>query len=124
MNLRTPVRAVLAAGTAGLVVAAGLLLGGGESLAAPTPVDKHLTFTCPFPLIGLQKLDVEIKANFDVPATVGGSLKTSDLTVLVTVPDKSTRGLNLVQAATIEGTALAGATISNGSAKPLGLRSR
>ncbi|MEC3978410.1 DUF6801 domain-containing protein [Amycolatopsis sp. H20-H5] len=122
MNLRTPVRAVLAAGTVGLVVVAGLLLSGGQSLAAPTPIDKHLTFTCPFPLIGLQKLDVGIKANFDVPTAVGGSLKTSDLTVLVTVPDKPARGLNLVQAATIEGTASAGATITNGPAKPLALK--
>jgi hypothetical protein len=103
-------------------VLAGLLLGTGVSAAAPTPVDKKLTFTCPFPLIGLQKLDVEIKADFDVPTAVGGTFTTSDLSVSVTVPDKPARGLNLVDAATIEGTASAGVTLTNGSAKPLPLQ--
>ncbi|WP_370967794.1 DUF6801 domain-containing protein [Amycolatopsis sp. cg9] len=81
---------------------------------ASTPITKKLSYTCPFPLIGLQKLDVEIKASFDVPSAPGGTFTTSDLAVSVTVPDKSTRGLALVGAASIEGTASAGVTLTNG----------
>ncbi|MGW5718201.1 DUF6801 domain-containing protein [Amycolatopsis sp. NPDC003865] len=82
--------------------------------SASTPVDEELSFTCPFPLIGLQELAVEVKASFEVPAAPGGTFTTSDLAVAVTVPDKSTRGLALVGAASIEGTASAGVTLTNG----------
>jgi hypothetical protein len=82
---------------------------------ASTSIDKKLSFTCPFPLIGMQRLDVEVKASFEVPSAPGGTFTTADLTVAVTVPDKSTRGLALVGAASIEGTASAGVTLANGS---------
>ncbi|MGW5747463.1 DUF6801 domain-containing protein [Amycolatopsis sp. NPDC003861] len=82
--------------------------------SASTPIDKKLSFTCPFPLIGLQQLAVEVKAAFEVPTAPGGTFTTSDLAVSVTVPDKSARGLALVGAASIEGTASAGVTLTNG----------
>lgn len=108
------VRSLLAACVIALAVAA--------PAAASTPIDKKLSFTCPFPLIGLQRLDVEVKASFEVPSAPGGTFTTADLTVAVTVPDKSTRGLALVGAASIEGTASAGVTLANGSLTlPLGL---
>lgn len=101
------------------LLAAGLACLAAFAVATPagasTPVDRKLSYTCPFPLIGLQKLDVEIKASFDVPSAPGGTFTTSDLAVSVTVPDKSTRGLALVGAASIEGTASAGVTLANGS---------
>lgn len=101
-----------------LLAACLLALAGTVAVATPaaasTPIDEKLSFTCPFPLIGLQKLDVEVKASFDVPAAPGGTFTTSDLAVAVTVPDKSTRGLALVGAASIEGTASAGVTLANG----------
>jgi hypothetical protein len=62
----------------------------------------------------MQRLDVEVKASFEVPSAPGGTFTTTDLTVAVTVPDKSTRGLALVGAASIEGTASAGVTLANG----------
>ena len=102
-------RTLLAAGLACLTIALA------APAAASTPVDKKLSFTCPFPLIGKQKLDVEVKASFEVPPEPGGTFTTSGLTVSVTVPDKSTRGLALVGAASIEGTASAGVTLTNGS---------
>ncbi|MET8849254.1 DUF6801 domain-containing protein [Amycolatopsis sp. NPDC004625] len=102
-----------------LLAACVLALAGPVAVATPaaasTPIDKELSFTCPFPLIGLQKLDVEVKASFDVPAAPGGTFTTADLAVAVTVPDKSARGLALVGAASIEGTASAGVTLANGS---------
>ncbi|MBE8518878.1 hypothetical protein ILP97_15365 [Amycolatopsis sp. H6(2020)] len=82
--------------------------------SASTPIDKKLSFTCPFPLIGRQRLAVEIKASFEVPSAPGGTFTTADLAVSVTVPDKSARGLALVGAASIEGTASAGVTLANG----------
>lgn len=97
-----------------LLAACVLALAVATPAAASTPIDKKLTFTCPFPLIGWQKLDVEVKASFDVPAAPGGTFTTADLAVAVTVPDKSTRGLALVGAASIEGTASAGVTLVNG----------
>ncbi|MFE0021206.1 DUF6801 domain-containing protein [Amycolatopsis sp. NPDC059021] len=119
MPLRLSVRALLATGLILLLTAAGLLLVAVRGAAASTPVDKKLSFTCPFPLIGLQKLDVEVKADFDIPKQPGGTLTTSGLNIAVTVPDKASRGLTLVGAASIEGTAAAGVTLVNGDAKPL-----
>ncbi|WIY06312.1 hypothetical protein QRX60_21605 [Amycolatopsis mongoliensis] len=103
-------RSLLAAGLACLVLPLP-----APPADASTPIDRKLSFTCPFPLIGKQKLDVEVKASFEVPAAPGGTFTTTDLTVAVTVPDKSTRGLALVGAASIEGTASAGVTLANGS---------
>ncbi len=102
-------RSLLAAGLACL-----LAFAVATPAQASTPVTKKLSYTCPFPLIGLQKLDVEITASFDVPAAPGGTFTTADLAVAVTVPDKSARGLALVGAASIEGTASAGVTLTNG----------
>ncbi|MCR6485814.1 hypothetical protein M8542_23595 [Amycolatopsis sp. OK19-0408] len=102
-------RWLLAAGLACLTV-----VSAPAAASASTPIDKKLSFTCPFPLIGLQKLDVEVKASFEVPSAPGGTFTTADLAVAVTVPDKSTRGLALVGAASIEGTASAGVTLANG----------
>jgi hypothetical protein len=98
------------------VTAVGLLVGftAAPAAAAPVAVDKKLTFGCPFPLIGEQQMAVEIKTSFDVPAAAGGTLKTAPVEVTVTVPDKATRGLALVGAASIEGTASAGVTLVNG----------
>jgi hypothetical protein len=104
-------RSLLAAGLACFAVFAVV----SPASAASTPIDEKLTFTCPFPLIGKQKLDVEVKASFEVPSVPGGTFTTADLTVAVTVPDKSTRGLALVGAASVEGTASAGVTLANGS---------
>ncbi|MEV4150271.1 DUF6801 domain-containing protein [Amycolatopsis sp. NPDC049691] len=97
-----------------LLAACVLVFAVAAPASASTPVDKQLSFTCPFPLIGLQKLAVEVKASFEVPSAPGGTFTTADLAVAVTVPDKSTRGLALVGAASIEGTASAGVTLANG----------
>jgi hypothetical protein len=104
-------RSLLAAGLACLAAVAVAT----PAAAASTPIDKKLSFTCPFPLIGNQQLDVGITASFEIPSAPGGTFTTADLAVAVTVPDKSTRGLALVGAASIEGTASAGVTLANGS---------
>src|SRR5437870_1575900 len=95
---------------AGVVLVAGLVtcgtvLGAGIGNAAPSPVDKTLTFTCSFPMIGDQQLSVKIHAVVDTPPAVGGDLKTSDFSSTVTVPATATQGLHVVGATTVEGTA-------------------
>ncbi|WP_309115912.1 DUF6801 domain-containing protein [Saccharothrix sp.] len=113
MKLKT----MLGAGvTTGLVVA-GLLTTVGTGSAAPVQVDKTLTFTCPFPLIGNQVLSTRIRATIDTPTTVGGELKTTDFSATVTVPPTATQGLSLVGAATVEGSAEAGVTLDNAGSK-------
>ncbi|GAA0234202.1 hypothetical protein GCM10010492_36340 [Saccharothrix mutabilis subsp. mutabilis] len=102
--------------TTGLVVA-GLLTTVGTGSAAPVQVDKTLTFTCPFPLIGNQVLSTRIRATIDTPTTVGGELKTTDFSATVTVPPTATQGLSLVGAATVEGSAEAGVTLDNAGSK-------
>jgi len=102
----------LGAATAAALVLTGLAVGAGVSAAASTPVDKTLTFTCPFPLIGNQVLSVRIRATMATPATVGGDLVTTDFSATATVPPTATQGLQLVGATTIEGTAKAGVTLN------------
>jgi hypothetical protein len=92
------------------VALVGLSVGAGTSAAAP--VDKTLTFSCPFPLIGNQTLSVRIRAVMDAPAAVGGDLVTTDFSATATVPPTATQGLALVGAATISGTAQAGVTLN------------
>jgi hypothetical protein len=97
-----------------LLAACVIALAVVTPASASTPIDEKLSFTCPFPLIGLQKLDVGIKASFEVPSAPGGTFTTGDLAVSVTVPDKSARGLALVGATSVEGTAAAAVTLANG----------
>ncbi|WP_063797840.1 DUF6801 domain-containing protein [Saccharothrix sp. NRRL B-16348] len=113
MRLRTTLGAGV---TSGLVVA-GLLAGVGTGSAAPVQVDKTLTFTCPFPLIGNQVPATRIRATIDAPTSVGGELTTTDFSATVTVPPTATQGLTLVGAATVEGSAEAGVTLDNAGSK-------
>ncbi|UVS78900.1 DUF6801 domain-containing protein [Actinokineospora sp. UTMC 2448] len=125
MSTRVKSRRALAAasavGVAGLVVG-GLLMAAGASVAEPVDVDKTLTYSCPFPLIGTQKLAVRIQATIDVPATEGGEIVTRDFSATATVPETATQGLTLVGAKTVEGTAVANITLENaGAALPISL---
>ena len=102
----------LGVATAAALVLTGLAVGAGVSAAAGTPVDKTLAFTCPFPLIGNQTLQIRIRATMSTPDTVGGDLVTTDFSATATVPPTATQGLALVGAKTIEGTAQAGVTLN------------
>jgi len=113
--------ATSAIGVTGVVVG-GLLLSAGQSSAATVSVDKTLTYTCPFPLIGDQKLVVNIKTVVETPATEGGELKAGEFTATVTVPETATQGLTLVGATTVEGSGSAGITLNNaGTALPIAI---
>ncbi|MCG8918728.1 hypothetical protein L6E12_23385 [Actinokineospora sp. PR83] len=113
--------ATSAIGVTGVVIG-GLLLSAGQSSAATVTVDKTLNYTCPFPLIGNQKLAVNIKTVVETPANEGGELKAGEFTATVTVPETATQGLTLVGAATVEGTGKAEITLNNaGIALPIAI---
>ncbi|WP_436497854.1 DUF6801 domain-containing protein [Actinokineospora sp. HUAS TT18] len=96
----------------GAVVAVGMAAGTGTGAAAEqVRVDKTLTFTCPFPLIGLQVLKTRIQATFTLPAAPGDPVKTTDFKTTATVPSTSTVGLREVGATTLEGTADAAVSV-------------
>ncbi|WP_424187472.1 DUF6801 domain-containing protein [Actinokineospora sp. G85] len=105
--------ATSAVGVTGAVVAS-LLLTAGSSSADTVEVDKTLTYSCPFPLIGVQKLTVNIKTTVETPAKEGGELKAGEFTATVTVPETATQGLTLVGAKTVEGGGEAGIVLTNG----------
>jgi hypothetical protein len=102
-----------------LCAVAGVALSGlvvGAAPAAAGPVDKTLSFTCPFPLIGNQTLSVRIRAVMNAPTAVGGDLVTTDFSATATVPPTATQGLGLVGATTISGSAVAGVTLNEAGA--------
>ncbi|GAA0643719.1 hypothetical protein GCM10010174_78300 [Kutzneria viridogrisea] len=98
-----------AASTATLVVA-GLVIGSGTSSAVP--IKLNLTYSCTFPLIGVQPIKVEI--NTDIPDTIAVGTPAPAFTIkaISTVPATATQGLTLVGATTIEGTADASSTVA------------
>ncbi|WP_035279799.1 DUF6801 domain-containing protein, partial [Actinokineospora spheciospongiae] len=104
------VLAGLAATTSVGLVATGLLLGGGTSSAAP--VSLTLNYSCPFPLIGNQDIKVVINTDLPTSVAVGEQTGAFDIQAITTVSGTATQGLSLVGAATVEGTALAGATVA------------
>ncbi|WP_424184599.1 DUF6801 domain-containing protein [Actinokineospora sp. G85] len=95
---------------AAALVATGLLLGSGSSSAVP--VSLTLNYTCPFPLIGNQ--DIKAVITSDLPASVGIGEQTGKIAVkaVTTVSETATQGLTLVGAKTVEGSALAAATVA------------
>ncbi|ONI84058.1 hypothetical protein ALI144C_15200 [Actinosynnema sp. ALI-1.44] len=102
--------ALVAAATVMGTVAGTVLLGAGS--AAADPVSLTLTYKCPFPLIGVQPISVKIDADFPKTIPVNTPTPELDIKTISTVGATATQGLNLVQAKTLEGTALADAAVA------------
>lgn len=102
------VTALTGAATVGLV-AAGVLVGAG--IGSADPVKLSLKYSCEFPMIGAQPLKVDIEA--DVPTDVKVNTPTDpfDIKAVSTVSEGATQGLAVVGAKTIEGKALANASV-------------
>ncbi|WP_176439750.1 Ig-like domain-containing protein [Haloechinothrix alba] len=87
-----------------MVGVAGVMAAGvGNAETASLTLD----YECPFPLIGVQQVEVEITANIPGEITVGEQSPRFDIDTVSTAPPEATEGLNLVGASTIEGEALA-----------------
>ncbi|WP_424186102.1 DUF6801 domain-containing protein [Actinokineospora sp. G85] len=99
-----------AATTAAGLVATGLLLGSGTSNAQP--VSLTLNYSCPFPLIGEKQIKAVINTDLPLEIGVGEPTGAFQIEAITTVPADATQGLSLVGSATIEGTALASATVT------------
>jgi hypothetical protein len=84
-------------------------------VTASSAADSSLTlnYTCPFPLIGNQKLVTKITVTLPDSVVVNTPTPEIPITADVTVPATATQGLNLVGATTIEGTAKANAHLDN-----------
>ncbi|WP_424184265.1 DUF6801 domain-containing protein [Actinokineospora sp. G85] len=112
MSPRKVSRKLTATAAAAGLVAAGLVLGTGTSAAVP--VSLTLDYTCSFPLIGAQQ--VQVVVNADLPDAVPVGVATGPIVIeaLATVPATATQGLVLVGAKNIEGAGVAHADISGG----------
>ena len=109
-----------------LGVVAGLgaaLLGIGGGVAAAGPVSTTLTYSCDFPLIGPYDVSTKIDVTLPGSGTVGRPFQATDLKVTVTVPEDVVAALAIFEAATVAGTATAGAVVtdSGGQAQDLAL---
>lgn len=100
-----------------MAVLAGAVLGvagpaGIPPPAAAAPVSLNLRYTCDLPMVGAQPMTVRIES--DLPAKIGVGQQTPKIVIdtVSEVNDATTQGLNLVEAVTIEGTALAESTVA------------
>ncbi|OXM63945.1 hypothetical protein L1857_24670 [Amycolatopsis thermalba] len=106
-------RMVAAAASATVATGAALtavLAGSGTSAAEP--VSLTLQYSCPFPLIGTQTLQIVISADIPTTVNVGEPTPAFQVKAVATVPPTATQGLTLVGAATVEGTAKASSTVT------------
>ncbi|WP_410599395.1 DUF6801 domain-containing protein [Amycolatopsis sp. lyj-90] len=95
---------------AALVFAGAVVtLPAASASAAPLagPVTKDLTFTCEMPLIGAQPVAAKVTATFPEAVTAGSPIDVTGFSVAVSLDGDSVTALNLIGAATIEGTASA-----------------
>ena len=104
--------------------AASLLVGiAGAPAASAATVSTTLNYTCRFPLMRPQPLQLKISA--DLPTSIPQNTPTGAFSIHATanVNDVAASGLRAVSSATLEGTAVADATITlaDGTDLPLGV---
>lgn len=89
-------------------VLAGLALAlVGTGVAHAAPVSKTLTYTCEFPLIGADQLQVTISVNLPDSAKVGQPAQATDFKVSVLVPERIVEAFDLFEAKSLDGSAVA-----------------
>ncbi|MGW3768229.1 DUF6801 domain-containing protein [Actinomadura verrucosospora] len=99
---------------AALALAAALLASGlaGAGPAAAGPATLGLDYHCTFPLLGPQPVHVELSANVPARVEVGEVMPGIAVDSVSTVSAESARGLRALYATTLEGHALADATLT------------
>ncbi|WP_410657164.1 DUF6801 domain-containing protein [Amycolatopsis sp. lyj-112] len=112
--MATVLRARRRALFSGVLVAATAMVAlpaATAEAAAPAratgPVTKALTFTCEFPLIGAHQVTANVSAVFPGSVAAGSPIDVTDFSVGVSLEGDVLTALNLIGAATIEGTAAA-----------------
>ncbi|WP_020667381.1 DUF6801 domain-containing protein [Amycolatopsis nigrescens] len=98
-----------------------VLMLGGAVPALAGPVSLNLSYQCPFPLLGYQQLELKIDAVLPDDAAVGKLSSAITVHATATVPPRANDGLHLVDAATIEGTATAAATLNYPTDRKIGI---
>ncbi|EMD26610.1 DUF6801 domain-containing protein [Amycolatopsis azurea] len=88
---------------------AAVTLPASTASAAPLPgpVTKNLTFTCEMPLIGARQVAATVTATFPGTVAVGSPIDVTGFSVAVSLDGDIVSALNLIGAATIDGTASA-----------------
>lgn len=112
MRSAKTIRGIAAISAAAAITGLALVAGAGTASA---DANLNLSYTCSFPLIGNQTVDVSIDAAVPASATVNEPTAQFPVTATVAVPANATSGLNLVGATTVSGTATADATVVDGS---------
>ncbi|MFI6515043.1 DUF6801 domain-containing protein [Spirillospora sp. NPDC050679] len=110
-----------------MLAAAGLALSGAAVAAPPAaaapaaapparaakPASLSLKYQCQFPLLGAQPVTVRLATDIPETVDVGKPLPPIVVDTVSEVGAKSVQGLNVVGAATLEGTASAGVTVKS-----------
>jgi hypothetical protein len=92
-----------------------LTVGAVSAQAAESSLT--LSYTCTFPVIGARPVTATYGQNLPVSVTQGVPNSPSGVTADIVVPAGVTKGLNLVGAATISGSAVASQSVTNGAAR-------
>ncbi|WP_307797569.1 DUF6801 domain-containing protein [Actinomadura barringtoniae] len=105
-------KGVLAVAVGGAVAASSVAGIVGAGPASADPVKIKLNYHCTFPLIGSQPIAVEISTDVPKTVAVGQTMAGFKVDSTSTVSADSTRGLKAVLTKTLEGHALATASLS------------
>lgn len=102
---------------AAVCVTALSVLTVGAAMAQAAESSLTLSYTCTFPLIGSRAVTATYGQDLPVSVTAGVANSPSGATADIVVPSVVTRGLNLVGAATVSGSAIAVQSVTNGAAR-------
>lgn len=102
---------------AAVCVTALTVLTVGAATAQAAASSLTLRYTCTDPLIGSQRVTVTYGQDLPDSVTQGVPNSPVDATADVVLPRVVTRGLNLIGAATVSGTAIAIQSVTNGTAR-------
>ncbi|MBP2477787.1 hypothetical protein JOF53_006659 [Crossiella equi] len=98
--------------TAAVLAGAALALTG-TGIAQAAPVTKTLTYTCEFPLIGPDQMQVTISVNLPDSAVVGQPAQATNFTVSVLVPEHIVEAFDLFEAKSLDGSAVANFSVKD-----------
>ena len=102
---------------AAVCVTALSVLTVGAAMAQAAESSLTLSYACTFPVIGSRAVTATFGQDLPVSVTAGVPNSPSGATADIVVPSVVTRGLNLVGAATVSGSAIGVQSVTNGAAR-------